>query len=100
MAQQKHTQVVDFSNPNADKIKSASTTNNMAQQTAKEKAKELYHYYLVLFSDVDYVIAKKKAKMCVRKTLEEILNLVSDDLDLYYKDYIFYEEVKTEIEKL
>jgi hypothetical protein len=38
MAQQKHTQVVDFSNPNADKIKSASTTNNMAQQTAVEYA--------------------------------------------------------------
>jgi hypothetical protein len=36
MEQHKHNQVVDFSNPNADKIKSASTTNNMAQQTAVE----------------------------------------------------------------
>lgn len=35
MAQHKHTQVVDFSNPNADKIKSASTTINMEQQTKK-----------------------------------------------------------------
>ena len=32
MAQHKHTQVVDFSNPNADKIKSA-TTSKMAEQT-------------------------------------------------------------------
>lgn len=37
MAQQttKHTQLVDFSNPNADKIKSATTTSSMAQQTAE-----------------------------------------------------------------
>jgi len=73
----------------------------MAQQhTPKQKAKELYIYYFVLFSDVDYVIAKKKAKMCVRKTLEEILGLVSNDLDLYYKDCIYYEQVATELEKL
>jgi hypothetical protein len=72
----------------------------MAQQTPKHKAKELYDYYLVLFSDVDYVIAKKKAKMCVRKAIDEILSLVSDDLDLYYKDCIYWEQVKTELEKL
>ena len=47
MAQQKHNQVVDFSNPNADKIKSASTANNIQQtevtagQTAYSQVAEL-----------------------------------------------------------
>ncbi len=49
MAQQKHNQVVDFSNPNADKIKSASTTNNMAQQNNK--------YAPYILSTIGYIIA-------------------------------------------
>ena len=72
----------------------------MAQQTPKEKAQELYRYYFSLFNDIDFSIAKKKAKMCVRKAIDEILSLVFDDLDLYYKDCIYYEQVKTELEKL
>ena len=80
----------------------------MAQQTPKHKAKELYDYYLVLFSDVDYVIARKKAKMCVRKAVDEILdnncgshtdesNATNNEI---YCDEYFWQQVKTELENL
>jgi hypothetical protein len=54
MNNNKHTQVVDFSNPNADKITSASTqapmTNNK-QETAVE-------WYIERILDLDYEYAK------------------------------------------
>jgi hypothetical protein len=66
--------------------------------TPKEKAKELAHKMWV------YAIINKNgswnnAKQCALIAVDEIIKLVSDDLDLYYKDCIYWEEVKTELTK-
>jgi hypothetical protein len=75
----------------------------MAQQTAVEKAKELVNKYLkASFGAIEeYIpVPLSFAKQCALIAVDEILKLVSNDLDLYYKDCIYWEEVKTEIEKL
>ena len=73
----------------------------MAQQTAVEKAKELYLKYTDALNIRDLqTTANPFAKQCALIAVNEILTLVSDDLDLYYKDCIYWEQVKTEIEKL
>lgn len=58
MAQHKHNQVVDFSNSNDDKIKSASTKNNMAQQTAVE----WYYEQTVIEGKTNYYELLEQAK--------------------------------------
>jgi hypothetical protein len=65
--------------------------------THKEKAKELVDKFIELTGTSDeYLYSKAYALIAV----DEILKLVSDDLDLYYKDCIYWEQVKTEIEAL
>jgi hypothetical protein len=61
--------------------------------TPKEKAQEL----LINFYNIEFW---QDAKQCALIAVDEILKLVSDDLDLYYKDCIYWEQVKTEIEAL
>ena len=68
----------------------------MAQQTAVEKAKELVDKFYEPTLRWGLIHAKK----CALIAVDEILKLVSDDLDLYYKDCIYWEEVKLELEKL
>ena len=75
----------------------------MAQQTPKEEAEELVlkmYQFLPAPKEYLYYNQYNAAKQCAKVALEKILSLVSDDLDLYYKDYIHYEQVKTELEKL
>ena len=84
----------------------------MAQQTAKEKAQELINKYLNKVIHFPYIdtgdgnclgygyMTHNSAKNCALIAVDEILKLVSNDLDLYYKDCIYWEQVKTELEKL
>jgi hypothetical protein len=65
--------------------------------TPKEKAKELVEKYIE-FTDTSDEYGY--AKQCALIAVDEILKLVSDDLDLYYKDCIYWQEVKTEIQSL
>jgi hypothetical protein len=64
--------------------------------TPKEKAIELIDKYL----EIDASINFEDAKLCAIIAVNEILKLVSDDLDLYYKDCIYWEQVKAEIQAL
>jgi hypothetical protein len=74
--------------------------------TPKEKAKELVEKYQKLDIEIGgqydgYLTMKiHDAKQCALIAVDEILKLVSDDLDLYYKDCIYWEQVKTEIQSL
>ena len=84
MGNNKHTQLVDFSNPNAYKIISGSTkamTNNK-QQTAVDKAKEL----------ID-----KMTKQYALIAVDEIIN-VTAGLKGWIDGFQYWEEVKQEIE--
>jgi hypothetical protein len=62
--------------------------------TPKEKAQELVDKFQAISGFIRF--SKAYALIAV----DEILKLVSDDLDLYYKDCIYWEEVKTEIQSL
>ena len=72
--------------------------------TPKEKAQELVEKYQKLDIEIGgqydgYLTMKiHDAKKCALIAVDEILKLVSDDLDLYYKDCIYWEQVKAEIE--
>jgi imidazole glycerol phosphate synthase subunit HisF len=78
--------------------------------TPKEKAKELVEKMgIERVSIVTSVIPRpettyygwingKYAKQCALIAVDEILKLVSNDLDLYYKDCIYWEQVKAEIQ--
>jgi hypothetical protein len=82
----------------------------MAQQTAKEKAQELIEWNINFLNMGKFyeptlrwslLHAKKfHAKKFALIAVDETLKLLSNDLGLYYKDCIYWEEVKTEIEKL
>ena len=88
--------------------------NNMAQQTAKEKAEELwydyYHRIEHILSEEHSTYAKSMAKYCALIAVNEILNLLkidltrdsaTDEVVMYASSRILYwEEVKQEIEKL
>jgi hypothetical protein len=72
--------------------------------TPKDKAKELVDKFIVhtrVYHEVlgweDYI---ESAKQCALIAVDEILKLVSNDLDLYYKDCIYWEQVKAEIQAL
>jgi hypothetical protein len=69
--------------------------------TPKEKAINLVHKFCST-TDGYYKSKKnlKNAKQCALIAVDEILKLVSDDLDLYYKDCIYWEQVKAEIQAL
>jgi len=58
----------------------------------KEKAKELYEKYAVMWH-----ASTKDVKQCALICVEEILEAVTTIAD---KKYEYYQEVKTEIEKL
>jgi hypothetical protein len=66
--------------------------------TPKEKAQELLinFYNIIKHPELD---CWEDAKQCALIAVDEILKLVSDDLDLYYKDCIYWEEVKIELTK-
>ena len=67
--------------------------------TPKEKAQELLNKYVALTDNWVYGIHDwKHKKQCALIAVDEILKLVSNDLDLYYKDCIYWEQVKAEIE--
>jgi hypothetical protein len=75
--------------------------------TPKEKAEELVERFSE-YSHTEFIYYKggyqldtqiQNAKQCALIAVDEILKLVSDDLDLYYKDCIYWEEVKTELTK-
>jgi hypothetical protein len=67
--------------------------------TAKEKAKELFTNYLILFpefyNDLEYGYNDVKAKQCALIAVDEILWMAS-----HYVTIQFWENVKIEIEKL
>jgi hypothetical protein len=67
--------------------------------TPKEKGQELLINFcnIIKNPELDYL---EDAKECALLAVDEILKLVSNDLDLYYKDCIFWEQVKLEIESL
>jgi hypothetical protein len=73
--------------------------------TPKEKAQELYIEYNSMnlsFNHYDFrqQALRSHTKQCALIAVDEILKLVSDDLDLYYKDCIYWEQVKAEIQAL
>ena len=69
--------------------------------TPKEKAFELVEKYMKFEFETPFVDTQRKyAKQCALIAVDEILKLVSNDLDLYYKDCIYWEQVKTELESL
>jgi hypothetical protein len=76
--------------------------------TPKEKAQELVERFGE-YSHTEFISYRggyqldtqiQNAKQCALIAVDEILKLVSDDLDLYYKDCIYWEQVKAEIEHL
>jgi hypothetical protein len=77
----------------------------MAQQTAKEKAQELVFKYIEF---TDNPISLYNAKHCALITIDEILNnncgSYTDESNAtnneIYCDEYYWQEVKTEIEKL
>jgi hypothetical protein len=73
--------------------------------TPKEKAQELYIKYHSMNESFNHYDFRQQSlvshtKQCALVAVDEILKLVSDDLDLYYKDCIYWEQVKAEIELL
>jgi hypothetical protein len=86
MTQYKHNQLVDFSNPNADKIKSAATTNNMAQKTAVE-------WLLNEFTNSNYGVevgeqAKEMEKQQIENAQMDMFNQINDrkfGMDYFHK---------------
>jgi hypothetical protein len=76
--------------------------------TPKEKAKELVERFSE-YSHTEFIYYRggyqidtqiQNAKQCALLAVDEILKLVSDELYLYYKDFIYWQEVKTEIKAL
>jgi hypothetical protein len=73
--------------------------------TPKEKAKELVKKYSCYFHGIDEnlfkeVVIHDDAKQCALIAVDEMLDELSNE-DLYKKsNYIFWQEVKQEIEKL
>jgi hypothetical protein len=74
--------------------------------TPKEKAKELVERFSE-YSHTEFISYRggyqldtqiQNAKQCALIAVDEILKLVSNDLDLYYKDCIYWEQVKAEIQ--
>lgn len=69
--------------------------------TPKEKAEELVNKFNPVsnwYLDSDTKRTVREGKQCALIAVDEIIKFISDDP--YYKDYTFFEEVKTEIEKL
>jgi hypothetical protein len=71
--------------------------------TAKDRAKYLFENYLILFpefyNDLEYGYNDVKAKQCALILVNEILKVLCTP----HKDeseYVYWEEVKQEIEKL
>ena len=65
--------------------------------TPKEKAIELvdkYGTYVVMWTG-GIEVERQNCKQCALIAVDEILKLLSNDIDLYY-----WQEVKTELEKL
>jgi hypothetical protein len=96
MTNNKHTQLVDFSNPNADKITSASTkqmTNNKQQtMTPKDKAKELVDKFTVIGLQ-----QRNEGIQCALIAVAEIIN-VTAGLKGWIDGFQYWEAVKQEIE--
>jgi hypothetical protein len=67
--------------------------------TPKEKAKELFTNYLILFpefyNDLEYGYNDVKAKQCALIAVDEILKIIHTNMEDKY-----WQEVKREIEKL
>lgn len=61
--------------------------------TPKEKAKELVNKFTVVGLQ-----RRNEGIQCAIIAVDEMIKFLSDDP--YYKDYKFFEEVKTELEKL
>ena len=97
MAQHKYNQVVDFSNPNADKIKSASTTNNMAQQTFVAKitrnVSNCFSSYDEEFDSAEVSSFDEALKMCaaigsmggIIEQCVEFVNIDKDNMTAEFK---------------
>ena len=73
--------------------------------TPREKAQELYQEYYRSNESFNHYDFRQQAlishtKQSALLAVKEILKLVSNDLDLYYKDCIYWEQVKAEIESL
>jgi hypothetical protein len=66
---------------------------------AKEKAKELFEKYYQIGKNHDFDYAKDCALIAVDLHLEELskMKLIFSDRELHYK---YWQDVKTEIEKL
>jgi len=71
---------------------------------AKEKAKELMHYYLKELLSAKYSIngfvINDLAKQCALIAVEEILNHHSQEQGLYRIDTYYWQQVKSELQSL
>ena len=67
--------------------------------TPKEKAIKLVNK-MCAYAIINRNGSWNNAKQCALIAVDEILKLVSNDLDLYYKDCIYWEQVKAEIQAL
>jgi hypothetical protein len=69
---------------------------------AKEKAKELMHYYLKELLSAKYSIngfvINDLAKQCALIAVEEILNHHSQEQGLYRIDTYYWQQVKSELQ--
>jgi hypothetical protein len=72
--------------------------------TPKEKAKELVDSFINLYEGINLGIAKKHwAKQSALIAVDEILiifSILQIETSFCYKEFLYWEEVKTEIEKL
>ena len=73
--------------------------------TPQQKAKELYIEYYRINESFNHYDFRQQAlishtKQCALIAVNEILKLESNGLGLYYKDCIYWEQVKSEIESI
>jgi hypothetical protein len=102
----KHTQQVDFSNPNADKISSASTIS-FKQETLEEAAEKYAHNYFEMHSNhykglnegfikgakwqAERMYSEEDMKSTIEKTVEQCNKMMQESYGLLEidVDYIF-----------
>ena len=73
--------------------------------TPQEKAKELFHYYIKELLSAKYSIngfvINDLAKQCALIAVDEVLSIKKEIWDDFHREYFAYwQQVKTEIEKL
>ena len=66
--------------------------------TPREKAIELVEKYMKFEFETPFMDTQEYAKQCALIAVDEMIKFLSDDP--YYREYNYFEQVRTEIESL